>query len=179
MTIFIGGGKAAANLGKIRGEARTVSCTQLLLEKALSRGMAIVRSFEEWRPHLIATHHPIKVLTDHKEYFKSKRMQNQRQTRWSAFMAEFPWHAEYRPGKLGGKPDSLTRRSRDLPKEGDERLTQRQQVLLKPENLQEPGSMVGIGIANRPEEPSGEPLRSLGNSETLRLLADNPTVTPG
>ena len=49
-------------------------------------------------------------------------------------MAEFPWYAEYRPGKLGGKPDALTRRSGDLPKEGDERLLQKFQTLLKPEN---------------------------------------------
>ena len=53
-------------------------------------------------------------------------------------MSEFPWYAEYRPGKLGGKPDSLTRRSRDLPKEGDQRLTQRFQALLRPANLKKP-----------------------------------------
>jgi hypothetical protein len=110
-------------------------CNYEIYDKEL---LAIVRSFEEWRPHLIGTPHPIKVLTDHKnlEYFKTKRMLNQRQTRWSAFMSEFPWYAEYRPGKLGGKPDALTRRSGDLPREGDERLTQRVQTLLKPENLQ-------------------------------------------
>src|SRR6266705_5304589 len=50
-------------------------------------------------------------------------------------MAQFPWYAEYRPGRLGGKPDALTRRSGDLPRgEGDERLAQRVQTLLKPEN---------------------------------------------
>src|SRR5436853_6910743 len=49
-------------------------------------------------------------------------------------MAQFPWYAEYRPGKLGGKPDALTRRSGDLPKEGDERLAQRSQTLLKLED---------------------------------------------
>jgi hypothetical protein len=51
-------------------------------------------------------------------------------------MSEFPWYAEYRPGKLGGKPDPLTRRSGDLPKEGDERLTQRFQAFLNPANLE-------------------------------------------
>jgi len=60
--------------------------------------------------HLIGTSHPIKVFTDHKnlEYLKTKRMLNQRQTRWSGFMVESPWYAEYRPGKLGGNPDALT-----------------------------------------------------------------------
>src|SRR5436853_46895 len=108
-------------------------CNYEIYDKEL---LAIVRSFEEWRPHLIGAAHPIKVLTDHKnlEYFATKRQLNQRQVRWSGFMAQFPWYAEYRPGKLGVKPDALTRRSGDLPKEGDDRLAQRAQTLLKPEN---------------------------------------------
>ena len=93
-------------------------------------------SFEEWRPHLIGAALPIRVLTDHKnlEYFATKQQLNQRQVRWSEFMAQFPWYAEYRPGKLGGKPDALTCRSGDLLMEGDKRLTQHMQNLLKPEN---------------------------------------------
>ena len=108
-------------------------CNYEIYDKEL---LAIVRSFEEWRPHLIGAAQPIRVLTDHKnlEYFATKRQLNQRQVRWSGFMAQFPWYAEYRPGKLGGKPDALTRRSGDLPKEGDERLAERVQTLLKPEN---------------------------------------------
>ena len=98
--------------------------------------LAIVRSFEEWRPHLIGATQLIRVLMDHKnlEYFATKRQFNQRQVRWSGFIAQFQWYAEYRPGRLGGKPDALTQRSRDLPKEGDERLVQQVQTLLKPEN---------------------------------------------
>ena len=41
----------------------------------------------------------------------------------------------YRPGKQGAKPDALTRRSQDLPEEGDERLLQQSQVVIKRENL--------------------------------------------
>ncbi len=109
-------------------------CNYEIYDKEL---LAIVRSFEEWRPHLIGAAEPIRVLTDHKnlEYFATKWQLNQRQVRWSGFMAQFPWYAEYRPGRLGGKPDALTRRSGDLPRgEGDERLSQRVQTLLKPEN---------------------------------------------
>src|SRR6266705_123515 len=109
-------------------------CNYEIYDKEL---LAIVRSFEEWRPHLIGAVQPIRVLTDHKnlEYFATKRQLNQRQVRWSGFMAQFPWYAEYQPGRLGGKPDALTRRSGDLPRgEGDERLAQRVQTLLKPEN---------------------------------------------
>ena len=41
----------------------------------------------------------------------------------------------YRPGKAGGKPDALTWRSGDLPKEGDETLLANQQAVLKPHNV--------------------------------------------
>jgi len=114
-------------------------CNYGIYDKEL---LAIVRCFEEWRPHLVGSPHPIQVLTDHKnlEFFKTKRTLNQRQIRWSEFMSEFPWYAEYRPGKLGGKPDSLTRRSGDLPKEGDQRLTQRFRAFLNPCNLEKPES---------------------------------------
>ena len=42
----------------------------------------------------------------------------------------------YCPGKLGVKPDSLTRRSEDLPKEGDERILHQSQTVLKRNNLE-------------------------------------------
>ena len=73
----------------------TAECNYEIYDKEL---LAIVPSFEEWRPHLIGTVQPIRVLTDHKnlEYFATKQQLNQRQVRWSGFMAQFPWYAEYR-----------------------------------------------------------------------------------
>ncbi|KAG0154445.1 hypothetical protein PDIDSM_13 [Penicillium digitatum] len=47
-----------------------------------------------------------------------------------------PVKITYRPGKQGAKPDALTRRSEDIPKEGDERLAHQSQTVLKKENLQ-------------------------------------------
>ena len=41
----------------------------------------------------------------------------------------------YQPGKAGGKPDALTRRSRDLAKGTDERLLYMERAVLKSENL--------------------------------------------
>jgi len=43
--------------------------------------MAIVLAFEEWRPHLEGSRHPIQVLSDHKnlEYFMSTKLLNHRQ----------------------------------------------------------------------------------------------------
>lgn len=83
--------------------------------------MAIVRAFEEWRPELEGSPSPIEVITDHKnlEYFMSTKQLSRRQARWSEFLSRFNYRITYRSGKAGGKPDALTRRSGDLPKEGD------------------------------------------------------------
>jgi len=109
-------------------------CNYEIYDKEL---MAIVRAFEEWRPRLEGSRHPIQVLSDHKnlEYFMSTKLLNRRQARWSEFLSRFDFRITYRPGKAGGKPDALTRRSGDLPKEGDERLLANQHAVLKPQNL--------------------------------------------
>ena len=57
---------------------------------------------------------------------------NRRQARWSEKLADYHFNIVYRPGKHGGKPDALTRRSGDLPKEGDERLSSLNQAVLDP-----------------------------------------------
>jgi len=99
--------------------------------------LAIVRAFEEWRPHLEGSSHPVQVLSDHKnlEYFMSMKLLNRQQARWFEFLSPSDFRIVYRPGKAGGKPDALTRRSGDLPKEGDERLLANQQAVLKPHNV--------------------------------------------
>ena len=43
----------------------------------------------------------------------------------------------YRPEKQGIKPDSLTRRLEDLPREGDKRLLHQSQTILKRSNLED------------------------------------------
>ena len=50
------------------------------------------------------------------------KMLNRRQARWSEFLSRYNFRIIYRPRKQGEKPDALTRRLEDLPKEGDERL---------------------------------------------------------
>ena len=64
-------------------------CNYEIYDKKL---LAIVWSFEEWRPHLIGAAQPVRVLTNHKnlEYFATKRQLNHWQVRWSGFMAQFP-----------------------------------------------------------------------------------------
>jgi hypothetical protein len=109
-------------------------CNYEIYDKEL---LAIVRAFEEWRPELEGAKYPVKVITDHRnlEYFMSTKNLNRRQARWSEFLSRFNFKITYRPGRQGAKPDSLTRRSEDLPREGDQRLTHQSQVVLKPENL--------------------------------------------
>ena len=99
--------------------------------------LAIIKSFEEWRPMLEGVGLPVKILTDHRnlQYFMSTKQLSRRQAHWSEFFSRFNFVIQYRPGKLGAKPDALTRRSGDLPKEGDSCLQQMVQTVLKPHNL--------------------------------------------
>jgi hypothetical protein len=74
---------------------------------------------------------------------------NRRQARWSEFLSQFNFIITYRPGKAGAKPDALTRRSGDLPKEGDECLLHQSQTILKPHNL----AINANSIQDNNEEP--------------------------
>jgi hypothetical protein len=126
-------------------------CNYEIYDKEL---LAIIRCFEEWRPELEGTSSPIKVITDHRnlEYFTTTKLLNRRQARWSEFLSRFNFKIIYRPGKQGAKPDALTRRSEDLPKEGDERLLHQSQVVLKKANLDD-----FLPIGRTPEEQSVKP----------------------
>ena len=98
--------------------------------------LAIVRSFETWRPELasVSPNQPVKVLTDHRnlEVFMTTKQLNRRQTRWAKFFSEFNFRITYRPGKEGEKPDRLTRLAQDRPKRFDDSRQQHQfQTLLK------------------------------------------------
>src|SRR5690554_3792757 len=137
-------------------------CNYEIYDKEL---MAIIRAFEEWRPHLEGTKNPIHVLSDHKnlEYFTTKQSLNRRQARWSEFLSRFNYQIVYRPGAAGGKPDALTRRSGDLPQEGDERLEHQSQVILKPENLCSP-QIHGLSATTSDTEALWKNLQSLATS---------------
>ena len=82
--------------------------------------LAIYDAFQNWRPYLEGLQTPIDVVTDHKnlEYFSTTKLLTRRQVRWSEYLNAFHMVIRYRPGKLGGKPDALTRRWDVYPKEG-------------------------------------------------------------
>jgi hypothetical protein len=93
--------------------------------------LAIIQALQTWRHYLEGAEHQITILTDHKnlEYFESSRTLTRRQARWSIFLARFDFQIQHRPGRLGGKPDQLSRRVDHEPKEPDNVG----RILLKPE----------------------------------------------
>ena len=97
--------------------------------------LAIVQALKEWRRYLRGSGQHFKVLTDHKNLirFTTTKELTDRQIRWSELLSGFEFKIEFRPGKEGGKPDALTRRKADMPQEGDERLTQKERILLPKE----------------------------------------------
>ena len=102
--------------------------------------MAIVKAFEEWRPELAGTADPIKVISDHAtlQTFMVNKELNRRQARWAEFLSEFNFKITYRPGRLGTKPDALTRRPGDIPTNpNDPRILHQTQTILGPDRVDE------------------------------------------
>src|SRR5258708_1864102 len=60
------------------------------------------------------------MVTDHKnlEYFTSSKKLSCCQARWAKFLGQFNMKVQFRPGRLGSKPDALTCRW-DVYMEGD------------------------------------------------------------
>ena len=98
--------------------------------------MAIIHAFEYWRAELQSVENPILVLFHHKnlEYFMTSKLLNCCQARLAKFLLRFNFKIMYQQSKQGGKPNALTRRSGDLPEEGDETF-KNQTMVLKSNNL--------------------------------------------
>ena len=81
---------------------------------------AIYDAFKRWRHYLEGAGTPIDVVTDHRnlQYFSTTKVLTRRQARCSEFLSQFNMVIRFRPGKLGTKPDALTRRWDVYPKEG-------------------------------------------------------------
>ncbi|SPO42299.1 uncharacterized protein PSFLO_07782 [Pseudozyma flocculosa] len=84
--------------------------------------LAVVASLRHWYQFLAGLPSRFGVLTDHDalKYFATQRWISRRQARWALHLADFDFEIVYRPGKLGGEPDALTRRSDMTSKEGDD-----------------------------------------------------------
>ncbi|KAI0994896.1 hypothetical protein K3495_g13285 [Podosphaera aphanis] len=110
-------------------------CNYEIFDKEL---LAIVNAFETWTAELGSVEASTLVLTDHKnlEYFTTTKKLNRRQVRWNELLADYDFKIVFRPGKLGGKPDALTRINADKPSNDDDiRNTHQHQTLLKPSQI--------------------------------------------
>jgi hypothetical protein len=76
------------------------------------------------------------------------KLLNQCQACWSQFLSQFNFQIVHSPGTAGGKPDALTRRSRDLPKVGDDRSLENQTIIIKPENILQLSAMAKLTPAS-------------------------------
>ena len=97
--------------------------------------LAIIQALKEWKRYTRGSPIPIRVITDHKNLvtFMTTKDLSERQARWQSFLSQYNFKIEYRPGREGGKPDTLTRRSGDQPTTGDKRLTRNVGILLPKE----------------------------------------------
>lgn len=79
--------------------------------------MAIIYAFEYWCPKLEGFAYSMKVITDHKnlKYFMTTKQLFCQQAYWNKFLSYFNFEIVYYPGKQREKPDTLTRKLRDLP----------------------------------------------------------------
>ena len=100
--------------------SRTFTSTELNYDVHDKELLAIFEAFQKWRHYLEGTPNPVDVVTDHKnlEYFTTTKLLTRRQARWSEFLSQFNLVIRFRPGKLGTKPDALTRRWDVYLKEG-------------------------------------------------------------
>jgi len=98
--------------------------------------LAIVDALRKWDTYCKTRGPKITILTDHKnlEYWKTKKDLNLRQARWGERLANYDFTIRYRPGKLAGKPDILSRESGDSPWEGDMKHQQNHGRILLPED---------------------------------------------
>ena len=100
--------------------------------------LAIVECFRLWRQYLEGAKHTIQVFTDHNnlQYFTTTKQLSRRQARWSERLANFDFIITYRPGRLGAKPDAITKRSDVYPKEFQKDFNAiNNRILIPPEQL--------------------------------------------
>ena len=91
--------------------SRTFSAPELNYDVHDKELLAIFEAFKIWRHYLEGSASPIDVVTDYKnlEYFSTTKILTRRQARWSEYLSQFNLIIRFHPGRLGTKPDALTR----------------------------------------------------------------------
>jgi len=74
--------------------------------------LAIVETMDHYRHYFEGLGHKTTVFSDHRNllWFTETKVYNRRQARWAEKLSRFDFVIVFRPGKLGGKPDALSRR---------------------------------------------------------------------
>src|SRR5260221_2807506 len=82
--------------------------------------LPVFECLKYWQHFLEGSAEVIDTVTNHKnlEYFTSSKKPSRCQARWAEFLGQFNMKVRFRPGRLGSKPDTLTRRW-DVYTEGD------------------------------------------------------------
>ena len=91
--------------------SRTFTSPELNYDTHDKELLAIFEAFCVWRHFLEGSGTPVDIVTDHKnlEYFSTTKVLTRRQARWSEYLSQFNLVIRFRPGRLGTKPDFLTR----------------------------------------------------------------------
>jgi len=160
--------------------SRTLNPTELNYDTHDKELLAIFEAFKIWRHYLEGSSHTIDVVTDHKnlEYFSTTKMLTRRQARWSEYLSAFNMLIRFRPGKLGAKPDALTRRSDVYPKRGD-----KDYALINPQNCRPIFTNEQLASSIRATYLEDTVLRAASlmdyeslRNDILRSLPEDPTV---
>jgi len=98
--------------------SRTFSASELNYDVHDKELLAIFEAFKMWRHYLEGSASAIDVVTDHKnlEYFSTTKILTRQQVRWSEYLSQFNLVICFRPGRLGAKLNTLTRRWDIYPK---------------------------------------------------------------
>src|SRR5260370_25640117 len=74
--------------------------------------LVIFQAYKNWHHYLEGSAKVIDTVTNHKnlEYFMTTKKLTQRQVCWSDYLLPFNAKIRFHPGRLGAKPDALTRR---------------------------------------------------------------------
>src|ERR1700730_6583293 len=112
---------ADSEVHPIAFHSRTLGISELNYDTHDKELLTIFEAFSTWRHYLKGSETPVDVVTDHKnlKYFSMVCLLTRRQARWSEFLSQFNFVIRFHPGRLGMKPDALTRRWDVYPKEGD------------------------------------------------------------
>jgi hypothetical protein len=95
---------------------------------------SIVACLQEWKSELISVAKPFTIFSDHKnlKYFMTRQLLNERQVRYNDVLQQFRYTLKWRPGNVCDRPDALSRREQDQPKNlDDERKAGRVMQLLQ------------------------------------------------